>query len=473
MIEPAIKAYSPGNIIWSLTEEGLKSIVQQFYHPENKRRHHVILNYQVGKVFIKSFLENGFTNRIRHFFQPRGKIEFQIGVRLISLGILTPRVLGYGIGKYISAVVEEYIDGQSLLYMIQKTVDRDNLLVLLSDFLKQLKQKHVRHNDLHLDNIIMRGNRLYLIDLHKTKIKNSFSGADEISNITHALGMIYDEISDREREFFFTQYGCDKKTRQKIEDQIRRLKKRWVINKKKRAYRNTSTLRASDGYIYVKGLETEASGEFVTLIKKDKKVVVELYSDHIRKIYRQENRLRTAWENHVVLTYLGSSVVPRPYYMKMPILSSDGYIAMEDLGHRGIELDRFLDGKYDDMTAVEKRTLVEKFALFLQSLFRQRISHRDMKACNVFVINDSRFILLDVEDILFEEMEEKRLKRILVQLNTTIPKRISFRDRMRFFLKLTSSFNVNKKQVLKDVVKESLQDKIVYEGIGGLKIEQW
>jgi tRNA A-37 threonylcarbamoyl transferase component Bud32 len=393
--------------------------------------------------------------------------------RLASLDVLTPKVLGYGTGIYTSAVVEEHIDGQSLLYMIQKTTDRDNLLLLLAGFLKQLKLKHVRHNDLHLDNILMQGNKLYLIDLHKTKIKKRFGNADEMSNLIHSLGMVYDDISDREREFFFTQYGCDKKTKYEIEKQIRYLKKRGILNKKKRAYRNTSVLRVSDGYIYVKGLETEASGEFVTLIKKDKKTTVELYSDHIRKIYRQQHRLRTAWENHVVLTYLGSTVVPRPYYMKMPILSSEGYIAMEDLGHKGIELDRFLDGKYGDMPFIERKMLINSFASFFQSLFRQRIVHRDMKGCNIFVINNSRFILLDVEDIVFEEIREERLKKMLVQLNTTIPKRISYRDRMRFFLKITSSLNVNKKSIFRDVLKTSLESDIVYEGLGGLKIERW
>jgi len=200
---------------------------------------------------------------------------------------------------------------------------------------------------------------------------------------------------------------------------------------------------------------------------------VELYSDHIRKIYRQQHRLKTAWENYVVLTYLGSSVVPRPYYMKMPILASDGYIAMEDLGHKGIELDRFLDGRYDSMTFTERKILIDKFTLFFQSLFRQRIVHRDMKVCNIFVINDSRFFLLDVEDIVFEEIKGERLKKILIQLNTTIPKRISFRDRMKFFLKMTSSLNVNRKRLFRDVIKESLQSNIVYEGIRGLKIEHW
>jgi RIO-like serine/threonine protein kinase len=468
-----MKQYSAGNTNWSLTEEGLESVVQQFLHPENKRRHYMVLEYQGGKVFIKSFLERGIAGRIRHFISPRGKVEFQISMQLASLGIPTPKVLGYGIGKKTSAVVEEHIDGQSLLYTIQKTSSRDDLLVLLADFLKQLKQKHIRHNDLHLDNVLVQGDKLYLIDLHKTIIKNRFNDADEMSNVTHALGMIYDDISDRERDIFFAQYGRDGKIRREVEDHIRRLRRTWVINKKKRAFRNTSLLRASGDYIYVRGAESEANGEFVSFIKKDKKVTVELYSDHIRKIYRHQRRLRTAWENHVVLTYLGSSAVPRPYYMKLPVLSSDGYIAMEDMGYKGIEFDRFLDGKYDGMTFIERKTFIDSFTLFLRGLFRQRIIHRDMKGCNVFVFNDSHFILLDVEDVVFEEIREETLKRMLVQLNTTIPKRISINDRMRFFLKLTSSIKIDKRRLFRNILKESLEDKIVYEGIGGLKTEQW
>ena len=119
-----MKKYSAGNTIWSLTEEGLESVVQQFSHPEHKRRHYMVLDYQGGKVFIKSFLEKGLTGHIRHLFSPRGKIEFQIGSHLAFLGISTPRVLGYGAGKNTSAVVEEHIDGQSLLYAIQKTANR-------------------------------------------------------------------------------------------------------------------------------------------------------------------------------------------------------------------------------------------------------------------------------------------------------------------------------------------------------------
>ena len=74
--------YPAGNTLWSLTEEGLESVVQQFSHPERKRRHYMVLDYQGGKVFIKSFLERGIAGRIRHFISPRGKVEFQIKVRI-------------------------------------------------------------------------------------------------------------------------------------------------------------------------------------------------------------------------------------------------------------------------------------------------------------------------------------------------------------------------------------------------------
>jgi hypothetical protein len=72
-------------------------------------------------------------------------------------------------------------------------------------------------------------------------------------------------------------------------------------------------LSAIDGYIYVRGAENEASGEFVAFIKKDKKVTVELYSDHIRKSYRHQRRLRTAWENHVVFSIWGAT--PSPFVL--------------------------------------------------------------------------------------------------------------------------------------------------------------
>jgi tRNA A-37 threonylcarbamoyl transferase component Bud32 len=473
MTPPVMKKYSIGKIDWFLAEERLQSVVGEFSHPEKERRHYGIYDYQGGKVFIKSFLEKGLISRIRHLFSPRGKTEFRIGRLLASRSISTPKVFGYGIGKNTSSVVEEYVEGESLLDAIKNTIERERIFILLTELLQQLKVHHIRHNDLHLDNVLIRGDRLYLIDLHKTKVKNTFNDADEMSNITHALGIIYDDISDKEREFFFTQYGCNPTIRQGVEREIAHLKKDWVSSKKKRAFKDTSLLNTSDGKIYIRGVGEMIKGVLVATLKEDKKVVVERFCDHIRKTYRDRRRLKIAWENHVVLSYLGSSSVPQAFYVKLPTLFSKGYVAMDDLGHRGIELDRFLDGKYNDMGFLERKKFLDGFSRFLQSIFRQRIIHRDMKGCNVFVLHDSGFIILDIEDFLFEEIREETLKRMFVQLNTTIPVRIVLKDRIRFFLMVVSSFKMNKKRLFRDIVKESLEREIVYEGTDGLKTEQW
>ncbi len=84
-----------------------------------------------------------------------------------------------------------------------------------------------------------------------------------------------------------------------------------------------------------------------------------------------------------------------------------GSITMEDLHGKGQELDRYLDGTYDVMDAHEKRQFIEKFSGFLLMITRKKIVHKDMKACNVFVLHDGGFMLLDVEDIRFRALDEE------------------------------------------------------------------
>ena len=166
-----MKKYSAGNTRWSLTEEGLESVVEQFIRPENKRRHYMVLEYQGGKVFIKSFLERGIAGHIRHFISPRGKVEFQISMQLLPLPYQHQRSSVTGSEKTLLRLWRNISMGKVFSIRFRRLGNRDGLLILLADFLKQLRQKHIRHNDLHLDNILMQGDTLYLIDLHKTKIK--------------------------------------------------------------------------------------------------------------------------------------------------------------------------------------------------------------------------------------------------------------------------------------------------------------
>lgn len=457
---------------WFLDDKDLFDLLTGLSVNKDGKRGYFSCDYKGKGVFLKFFKEKGFVGYIRNKLLPRGRKEYSAGKKLLALSITTPQPLGYGISDRGSSIIQERIEGDTLINLFLKSKERKDFLLRLTQLLRELKKGKVVHNDLHLNNIIVSNNDLYLIDLHKMQFKRYFTLKDEISNMSHAVTMLYGDMTEEEKAFFFRQYPRQD-IRTYVEKEMARLWKRWIIKKQKRAFENTSKIIVSGDYVCIRGKEVSHHGALPDLLKKDKKIIVERFDDHIRKNYRNRRRLKLAWKNHVVLKYLNLNITPEAYFMKNNSLFSWGYIAMEDLKGSGIELDRYLDKTYDSANSGEKRSFLDKFLLFLVFLFKNKIAHRDLKACNIFALKENRFLLLDVEDILFTAIDEERLKSMLVQLNTTIPKRISIRDRIRVFLKVTKALNMDKKQIFKDIQIESLKREIVYEGSSGLCRESW
>jgi hypothetical protein len=125
------------------------------------------------------------------------------------------------------------------------------------------------------------------------------------------------------------------------------------------------------------------------------------------------------------------------------------------------------------MSAAERKHFGKGLADFFRNTFMAGVIHHDLKGCNVFALSDGTFRFLDVEDIVFREIDSNSIENMLVQLNTTIPKSIMPRDRIRFFIRLTEPFGSEKKQIFRNVIRQSLGREIVYEGVRGLQKEQW
>ncbi len=467
-----MKKYPAEKFTWFVKDEDVFPVVQDIVHPEGDRRSYHIRQWRGSKVFIKTFSEKGVAGRVRSLLAPRGKKEYLIAERLGSLGVPSPVPLGYAVGQNVSAIIETCIDGRTFLDVFKNTDDRGRLLKELAHFLRFLKAKKVRHDDLHLDNILVSGETLHLIDLHKVRIKAAFTETDEITNAKHALGTIYYDMGPPERSLFFAAYEAEPVMAGKITDAIRSLRDAWVVNKMARAFRDTSVVRRDGTRFIIRNREGSGSGKFVEMLKKDRKVRVERYGDHVRKTYTGIFRLKAAWRNHVALEYLRKAITPAVYYAEVP-KHGHGYIAMEDLTGRGEELDRYLDRNYDAMDTPERISFISELSGFFLGAMAWGISHRDLKACNIFVLTKGGFLFLDVEDIQFRHPAPDTLKKLFCQLNNTLPKRISLKDRMRFFLRLVSAVDYDKKQLFKEVIAESLKDNIVYEGVAGLVTDSW
>ena len=89
-----------------------------------------------------------------------------------------------------------------------------------------LKTHHVRHNDLHLDNVLVKDGRLYLIDLHKMQIKTSFVFETRLPISLTPWSLSTATWDEDEKEAFFSVYGSDS-ARRNLEKEIGKLTARW------------------------------------------------------------------------------------------------------------------------------------------------------------------------------------------------------------------------------------------------------
>jgi tRNA A-37 threonylcarbamoyl transferase component Bud32 len=467
-----MKAVKRNGISWFLEDEGLVPLIEGLVVGVRSRRTHECISQGSRQVFVKYFVEKGIPGALRNKVCPRGKKEYILGKKLASLCIAAPNPMGYGIGRAGSFILQERIEAVPFRAAFDDGVRREGLLDGLALLLKQMREQQVRHNDLHLENVMVSGERLYLIDLHKTCIRRRrFSTSDELVNLTHALTMIYDGLTEDEKSRFFRRYGRPD-IRRPMEEGLLSLWRAWIRSKKKRAFSSTSKLVAMGSRVCVRDSVGLGDGRFLGLIKKDKKVIVEAHDDHIRKVYRDRRRLAKAWEAHVVLEYLEMPVGPRPFYIQKASLFNKGYIAMEDLRGHGAELDRFLDREYDGMSPGQRRRFVDALSRFVRDLLKKGVFHRDLKACNLFVLPDG-FRLLDIEDVQFRLPGDEDLRRMFVQLNTSIPGRITGPERIRFFAIVTRGSFLDRKRLFRSVVRASLEEGIVYEGVAGLRRESW
>ncbi len=467
-----MKTFRNGDTEWTFDDDSLEGVVRSIVPDEGGRRGHSVVDWGGKKLFIKSFKEKGLAGFIRNRITPRGKKEYQAARILLSCGIDTPASLGYGVSGTGSYVIQEYMEGENLTSALEKPEKRAGLFLKLAGLLRTLSTHRIRHNDLHLENILLCGDRLVLVDLHSMNQKNAFSRDDEVSNLTHALAMVYRGMTMEEEKAFFQAYGVSG-LREVFETALRTFSRRWVESKKKRAFQQTSLTVSRNGRLYMAGMEAQGQGTFLENIKEDRKVRVDRFTDHVRKIYRNKRRLTKAWKAHVVLAYMQLPLVPQAYYVELPSSLRKGFIAMEDVKGRGLEFDRYLDGRYDGMASGERKCLAEGLGEFFLEMLNMRVFHRDLKACNIMALHTGAFLLLDVEDIEFRDMEREDFVRIFTQLNTTVPRRIALKERLRFFVKFKPLMAGQARPVLRMVRKESLKQKIVYEGVSGLREESW
>jgi tRNA A-37 threonylcarbamoyl transferase component Bud32 len=481
---------------------------------ESRWRWAGILSFPKGRrLFLKRDRSKGWFETAKYFLLPsRGRREWIVAAQLKERQVNVPHPLGWMERREQGCVKESYYLSEAIGSGVPYLTDavrlaRGDSIVTLARTVRTLHDVGLFHKDFHGGNFLWEGDSLYLTDLHGSKVVRSVSLKRRVwmmSHLLHSLRSVYGE-GDRIR-FVETYFEQDSLSRQKMEGWVRtidlqmeRLQRRQWQSRTKRC------LRESTDFTIEKERETVCHrrrdfppgplqkavdehrrmvrGNPSALVKCSPEVRVSIVDSGEKKVCVKAFHALSLWrrtkdhfrrDRGVKAWVAGNGLRVRGIPGVEPLAlvkvkhgmgARESLFLMEALAH-GEELDRYLVKELDDFR--KKRRFINSFAQWLAHLHQGRIYHQDLKTCNLWVSEkggDWEYRLLDLEDVQLDKRVDKRdLFRNLLQLNASVPGKITRTDRLRFLRHyLTHRFvGLNKRAWVKKIAEETQRRGVVY-----------
>lgn len=491
---------------------------------ESRWRWRALLPLSNGRnLFLKMDRTKGWVEYLKYLLFPsKGRKEWFVAYQMKKRNLPVPGPLGWlerihhGLVKesyYLSEAIES---GVSLAERLDLLKDEKVLLNLVKTIVR-MHQSGLDHKDFHAGNLLWNGESFFLTDLHRAQVIKSLSLQQRLGSLAHlfhSLRPIWerkdqmkfmeayfegDSIHSQRQERYLKKIDCwmHHLQRRQWKSRTRRCLKEsteFSIQKEKRL---TSYHRRDFPFDRLKRAVkkhlTIVQQTPALLVKQSPEVKVSILNeggsricvkqfcyprwwDRIRERFRHSSGLK-AWLGGNGLRVRGiPSIKPLALIeQKGPLSQTDSFFIMEAPADEE-EMDRFLCREFCGIW--EKRAFVKAFAHWLATLHAKGIYHLDMKACNLLVLKEDRgwsFKLLDLEDLrLDQRVDEKRLFKNLLQLNTSIPERMTRTDRLRFFKEYQRLHPIIKKErpFLQGLLQQSKKRGNVYISPNGLVVER-
>ncbi|NWG01486.1 MAG: hypothetical protein HXY44_01360 [Syntrophaceae bacterium] len=491
---------------------------------ESKWRWAAIFSLLNGrKIFIKRDLTKGWGDSLKYLFSPtKGRKEFSIVSQLRERDVNLPEPLGWMERDRRGWIRESYFFsnaiGTGISFIEDGMRSKESLSIIeLAKTVKKFQEAGLYHQDLHAGNFVWDGTSLILTDLHHAKIGKPLSFNKKLWNIAHLFHSLRSTWGEAEQLQFLDEYfnevsdGSQKKKMlfQRIYPLMDRLQTRQWRSRTKRCLKESTEFaveKEKETLIFhrrdfpldrlkrvMKNHRFLVSEDPSCLIKHSPEVNVSIADDEGERIclkqfcyphlwgrlkeHFRHSKGRQAW---VAANGMRSRGLPtlKPFALveKKSWWGMEESLLFMEVLTNGLEMDRYLLKGFDDLN--QKRFFIKAFAHWLGALHKINVYHKDMKTCNILVSERGGtwvFHLLDFEDIrLNEKMNQKRLFRNFLQLNTSTPQVITKLDRYQFlmeYLRLNPVIK-DKKDFIRKLMNESRRRGLVYVSPQGVVTER-
>ncbi|HYE99658.1 MAG TPA: lipopolysaccharide kinase InaA family protein [Planctomycetota bacterium] len=363
---------------------------------------------------VKRFKNPGLGRAVRGRLLDPARAEYRLLLELRSRGLDVPEPVAWArLGRETVVFTREIADAVPLRVL---PMNRDRLRAL-ARLVRRAYDVGLRHDDLHVGNVLEGAGRLWLVDLQEARLKRALSEEERAASAAFLTMSFYESVSRTETLRFWRAVGVDPA---RVWPAFRALRHRYWAGRRARVRRSGSDFEVVDGLVLRRPFTAEEARRVFTA--PPFKRVKELPN---RRLWLADagtfvkEGAGEAWSNAYGLE-IRSIPTPR---MKA---KADGRIAGE-----------WLEGAlplWDHLKAHGvSRPLLERLARIVRRMHQRGVYHRDLKANNVLVRGQDAWIIdLDRVDFRLELTREQRVFN-LAQLNAAVGPPATRSDRLRFF----------------------------------------
>ena len=405
---------------------------------DNIRKQVIFIKTAKGNFFIKRSFLTRRKDRLRHFFLPgRRWAEWRNLHKLKALDVESaqPVIRGKSVNQIPKSffIITKEVEGKALNGDMQPDA------VVMAEFFADLHQKGFYYSDLHPANLIIKPNgRPALIDVQEIFFLKKIPRWLRSYN----LGKLYFSLKSRLHQGWFEEFlqTYNAKFRNDINYyQVRKASEihyqKHLKSRTKRCLKNSSEFEVLKGkgqkIFKRKDFECEEK-DILDAIKnginlKENKVIA--YKNICIKIHEKgrfhKDRCFDSWVNSRALHVRGIEVPRALGYFKF---KNKSYF-ISDYLKGGIPLYKYLPTIIEQK---DKRKIIKQLALWIRKIHHHQIWQKDFNSTNVLCFNN-QFILLDLDNIKYENLAEEKKIYNLGQINASVADTIKIKDRIRFF----------------------------------------
>ncbi|HSB04744.1 MAG TPA: lipopolysaccharide kinase InaA family protein [Thermodesulfobacteriota bacterium] len=476
------------------------------------------------RLFLKRDKTKGWAEAFKFLLLPsRAKKEWFIACQLQKRNLPIPKPLGWMEKGHWGFVRESYYlseaigSGTSLIDLLQAKID-----IPFESLAKRVRVFHdagLFHKDLHGGNFLWDGESFFLTDLHRAGILGSVSLDQRLWNLAHLFHSVRSQWGRKDflrfLESYFGEEALDLEKKeaylQKVLSLMEQFQRRWWKSRTKRCLKEStefSLMKGEGTMVYhrrdlpfdqikvvVRRHEALVHDKPSDLVKRSPESTVSLFTmrgegkicvkqfqyphfiERFKENFRNSKGLK-AWiaGNGLIIRDIPSLKVMACVERRDGFGIKESFLLMET-SEQGREMDRCLFKGFGEVQ--RKRLFIKTFAQWLSRLHEKDLYHRDMKTCNILVLEEGRgwqFRLLDLEDVqLDQRVDEKRLFRNFLQLNTSTPRSFTRSDRLRFYREYHSYRPViqDERRFLSRLIQKSKERGILYVSPQGVIEEKW